>query len=147
MEISNSSRTILHIQRSRLLLYWMINTKVRIGCTGGESGIRSFVSLRSLQSRRLPRIRSVRLFESRQHGSTMLPLTASDIVDLLLWFNLAERVGFEPTVLLLRQYTRFRVERLQPDSAISPLIPKNIKISYIPFPLILSRISLFFGTI
>jgi len=31
---------------------------------GGESGIRSFVSLRSLQRRALPRIRSVRPFES-----------------------------------------------------------------------------------
>ena len=41
MGISNLSHTILHIQRSRLLLYWMINTKVRIGCTGGEGGIRT----------------------------------------------------------------------------------------------------------
>ena len=36
--------------------------------TGTPGGIRSFVSLRSLQRRRLLRYRSVRLFESREHA-------------------------------------------------------------------------------
>ena len=41
-------------------------TKVRIGITGGERGICSFVSLRSLQRRRLPRLRLGPSFQIQQ---------------------------------------------------------------------------------
>ena len=69
--------------RVRCSTSWANGPQESIGTPGG---IRSFVSLRSLQRQVRLRIRSVRLFESKKHRSTMSPLYNSIVPNAQQYF-------------------------------------------------------------